>query len=77
VLLECFAMPSDYGFRLDDDQALAPSTPNASKPDPEEPVRPSQFRPSILLPEHCQLLAQSHVLKNQIAPGLETGTGRT
>jgi hypothetical protein len=56
-----------------DDQSILPPGPEAVKEDPEKPISGPQPWSGSLGLEHAELLAESHVLKGKIAPGLEQG----
>ena len=66
-------MPADDSLGLDDDQSIPPTRPETVEEDPENAVRRPQFRPGFLGLEHCELLAERHVLKGKVESRSEQG----
>ena len=64
-------MPSDHGFRRNDDQALLPARPDSPCHDPEELVERSQARPRVAPFENCKLLAQGQVFEQKALMSLK------
>ena len=58
-------MPSDDGFRLNDDERRSPVGPESRQPNPEDPVAWTQLRAFDRLFAYRKLLAQGHVLNSQ------------
>jgi len=63
---ESGSMPAHHRFGRDDHQSPFPLGPQASGNRPKELVRPTDIGPRVPAPENHQLLAQGHVLQQQI-----------
>ena len=61
-------MPSDDGFRFDDEQDIGPTRPKATECGPKQAVASFLRRPGSLAFEHGELLAESEDLKRGIGP---------
>jgi hypothetical protein len=69
--LKTLAVPAHNCIRLYYDKRFAPRTPNSGKQNPEEPIRPSNFR-SLVCPFHYgQLVAKCKVLGSEIRSDIE------
>ena len=70
-------MPSDDGFRLDDDERGSPSGPRSRQPRPEQPVRRHEPQPSRSRPiQHLKLVPQDNYLKLPCAARPKTTSQR-
>src|SRR5215471_7871132 len=68
------AMPADDGLRLDNQEDIGPTGPEAAEGGPEEAVARIQGRPRSLAFEHGDLLAQSEDLQRCVASRTEENT---
>ena len=73
VTAEALSLPSGDRIRLDDQQAVDPARPGATKSDPEGPIDVVERRPRPLPQERCDLLAKSQVFENEFVAGAEDG----
>ena len=64
-------MPPEDGLRLDDTQVRSPASPQAGKPDPEDPVSPTEPRALHRALEYGYLLAERQVLRGERRAALE------
>src|SRR5215471_19308229 len=62
---ESFALPSYDGCRFDDAPSRAPFGAGSTKPSPQEPVEPVQFRLLDRTLQHAKLVAEDQDLKLQ------------
>jgi len=62
-------IPSDNGFRFDDNQNIAPCRPITAEKIPEYPIPASQPRASMFSLEYTQLLTESKDLQAQTVTG--------
>ena len=62
-------MPADHGLRLDNDQRLLPTRPQAFQRDPEQLIETAQSRARSFGMDSQQLLAQGEVLENEVFSG--------
>src|SRR5262249_56652455 len=60
VRLKSRTMPTDHGFRFDDDQGRAPTRPQARKPNPKTSISSAEDEPVCLLSslQHDQLMTE-------------------
>jgi hypothetical protein len=65
------SMPSDNGFRFDDDQDVAPSWPKPAGQNPKYSILDSQPRVRLFLLEYAQLLMEGKDLEAQVVAGTE------
>jgi len=66
VEAESSAMPAHHRFGRDDHESALPLGPQASSNYPKELIRPTDLGPRVATLENHQLLAQSHILQQQI-----------
>jgi hypothetical protein len=64
-------MPAEDGLGLDDEQTQPPASPQAGKPDPEDPVSPMEPGAHHRALEDGHLLAERQVLGRQCGTALE------
>ena len=64
-------MPADYRLGMDDEQARSPASPQAGKPDPEDPVSPMEPRALHRALEDDDLMAEHQVLCDECGAALE------
>jgi hypothetical protein len=64
-------MPSDNGFRFNDNQDLAPQRPKPAEKNPKHSIRHAQSGARVLSLEDAQLLAQRKDLKTEVVTGTE------
>ena len=71
-------MPTEHGFRLDNDKSATPSGPAAREQGPEEPVGPLKpdLLPRSLAVEHEQLMAKGQDLGVEGSPASEERSER-
>ncbi len=67
IQLESGTMPTDDGFRPDEDQCALPFWPEPPQEYPEQLVANSESRLRVPLPQDAELLTQRKVFKEQIA----------
>src|SRR5215467_11107249 len=60
VPLKSLTMPTDHGFRFDDDQGRAPTRPQARKPNPKTSISSAEDETVCLLSslQHDQLMTE-------------------
>jgi hypothetical protein len=61
----CFAVPGNHGIRFHDVECRAPRGPGSTKPRPQHPVEPVQFRFLHGALQNAQLMAKREDLKLQ------------
>ncbi len=59
-------MPAEDGLGLDDEQARPSASPQAGKPDPEDPVSPMEPRAFHRALEDRKLLPERQVLRSEV-----------
>jgi hypothetical protein len=64
-------VPSNDGFGSDDDESLFPVSPEPGKDNPEESIRSSELRPSMMSAKEDELLSQREIPERQLRPFLE------
>ncbi len=69
--LKTLSVPADNGIRLDNDERLAPRSPNSGNQNPEEPIHHSNLRPLVRPFHHDQLLAKRKVFGSEIRSDFE------
>jgi hypothetical protein len=70
-------MPSDDGAGLNQAEAGFPTIPDLREPRPQGPVVGSQPWPVETPAQNQQLVAQSQVLQEQVAAGIQSGQDQT
>ena len=63
-------MPAEDGLRLDDQQTRPPASPQAGKPEPEDPISPMEPRALHRALENGYLLAEHQVLRGEFRAAL-------
>ncbi len=71
VETEAFAMPAQDGLRLDDEEVRPPVSPEPGKPEPEDPVSPTEPRALHRALKEGYLLAERQVLGGERRAALE------
>jgi hypothetical protein len=61
-LAEALSLPADDRVRPHVDQGSAPAVPDKGQPNPEEPIKGSQYRSLTFSLEGCELKAESGIL---------------
>src|SRR3990172_11928734 len=61
-------MPADHGVGLDENHHFLPPRPHAAQDDPEEAIRSPHARSRPLDGENGELLAESEVFQEEVAP---------
>ena len=64
-------MPAEDGLGLDHEQARPPASPQAGKPDPEDPVSPMEPGALHRALEDGKLLPERQVLRSEFGAALE------
>ena len=64
-------MPANHGVRLNNDEGLGPTRPDAAQDGPEQPVQGAQVRARMVSFEYRELLPQGEDLQGVIAPTAE------
>ena len=60
------SMPSKDGFGLHDEECFFPAQPGSRQEQREEPIRPPEFRPAVLLVQNRELLAKGQIFKSKV-----------
>jgi hypothetical protein len=71
VETEAFTMPADHRLGLNDEETRPPASPQAVKPDPEDPIAPVDAGALRRALENGYLLAQGQVLRGERRAALE------
>ena len=61
-------MPTDDGFRRDQDERMFPSRPNPPSDHPEKLIEEAETWPGMSTLERDELLTQSEILKKESSP---------
>src|SRR3972149_11591739 len=61
-------MPADHGVGVDENHHFLPPRPHAAQDDPEEAIRSPHARSRPLDGENGELLAESEVFQEEVAP---------
>ena len=70
---ETLAVPSNHGFRLDDDERGSPVAPKLQQACPEESIRSGEFRPLHGTLQNGELMPQSENLDLKGCAAAEAG----
>lgn len=63
------SMPTNYGFRCDDDQGLIPTRPETTSNHPEQPIEATEARPWTSPFQYDKLLAQGEIFEEKSSMG--------
>ena len=62
-------MPTNNGFRCDDDQGLLPTRPETTSNNPEQPIEATEARPWTSQFQYDKLLAQGEIFEEKSSTG--------
>jgi hypothetical protein len=71
IQLEPCSMPTNNGFRLDEDQCPLPSWPEPPQHHPEQSVRTCKLRPRVPTCQDGQLLPKRQIFQEQVGVGTD------